>query len=85
VSIRIGEGDLNWIGGMRIFGETLKGGVHLLLCNGRLTWESMITEGNKQKKQDHFWPCIALCALYKSKSLGQRFDTLAYMPGLTQG
>jgi hypothetical protein len=24
------------------------------ICNGEMIWESMITEGNKQKKQSYF-------------------------------
>jgi hypothetical protein len=29
--------------------------VRLLIRNGRMIWQSVITEGNKQKGQNHFW------------------------------
>jgi hypothetical protein len=34
--------------------------LHFLLCMGRLTLELMITEGNKQKRQNHDDPAFAL-------------------------
>jgi hypothetical protein len=37
--------------------------LHLLVCNSRLTWELMITEGNKQKRQSQFDPAFSLLQL----------------------
>jgi hypothetical protein len=37
--------------------------LHLQIRNREMIWESMITEGNKQKKQGHFWPWFRLLAI----------------------